>query len=202
MTDGSQSNTASPQQPLPPSSAAGRNELRANWIWFLGIGILLDVLGIVAVGSAYVVSMQSLGWLLIVCGLIRGSLSLIRNRSSATFIEILTALLYAMVGALLVTRPGTENTVVTYSLVIAVLFILDGILHIAGSMIARYPNWQWLMVDGILVLMVGVGLALWRQFSHVRMSALAWLLGITMLLNGGALLVLAWTGKKLPKESR
>ena len=81
-----------------------------------------------------------------------------------------------------------------------VLLMLDGIFHIAGSFMVRNPNWRWLVLNGVLVLLFGLGLAIWQQFSHLRVWGIALILGITMFVNGTSFLVLGLAGRK-PRES-
>ena len=189
------------QQPGAMIPSAGLVELRTRWVWFLGFGILLDVLGVVALGSAFFVSMHFLGWILIIIGVLRGVHALRLKRWSGYFIDLMTALLYALVGILVVINPGAGNTTISFTLVIAMLLMLDGILHIARSFMVRSPNWRWLLVNGILVLLFGIGLVIWQQFSHFRVWVIAWILGITIFINGWSLIVLGWAGKKLPESS-
>ena len=201
MTEAKRSDSMSTQQPRAPVSSGGSDELRTRWGWILGLGILLEILGILAFGSVLFVSTNFLGWILIASGLLRGLPAMRVKCSSGYFIDVVTALLYVMVGVLVVIKTGDESTHITITFAIALLLILDGILQIANSFMTRYPNWRWLLVNGMLVLLFGLGLAiwqqLWRQMPHVRIWAIAGFLGITMLINGWSLLLLGWAGKKL-----
>ena len=186
---------------IQPSPSTGRVGLSKNWAWFLGLGVALDLLGVFALGSASFLSIQFLGWLLVLCGILRGLHAL--KYGAPYFIDFASALLFALVGLLLVLKPGT--TTVTNTLAIAALMMLDGALQIAGSIIARYPKWRWLLVHGMLVLMLGLGLAIWQQvrqpISPVRVWVIAWLIGITMLINGGSFIIQGWATRKTPEES-
>lgn len=201
MIEPTDSNGA-PASPLRSESLrAGRSHLRAHWPWLLGLGIVLDVLGMIVLGSASFLSMRLLGWMIILAGVVRAIQAFRVYRPNASFIEVVTAVLYVLVGIWLVLRPVAEAGSTTNTLVISALLILDGMLHIAGAVMTRYPNWQWPLVYSILVMLFGLGLAIWQQFSHLRILALAWFLGITMILNGWSLIALGWTEKKLPEDA-
>jgi uncharacterized membrane protein HdeD (DUF308 family) len=53
--------------------AAGLEQVRKSWGWFLGFGILLSILGIVCVGKAQTAttfSILALGWVLMISGVL------------------------------------------------------------------------------------------------------------------------------------
>ena len=55
----------------------GASELRRNWGWFLILGIVLIVLGTIALGSALLMTIASVfffGWILIIGGVLEASM--------------------------------------------------------------------------------------------------------------------------------
>ena len=82
-------------------STVGVEEVTRNWGWFLALGFLLIVGGAVALGSAFlmtVFSMKLLGWLMICGGVLEAAHAFRCKEWGGFFIDLLTGLLYAVVG--------------------------------------------------------------------------------------------------------
>jgi uncharacterized membrane protein HdeD (DUF308 family) len=63
--------------------SVGAEELRRNWGWFLTLGILLVVLGMIALGASVAMTIASVmlfGWLLIIGGVLEAIHAFWRER--------------------------------------------------------------------------------------------------------------------------
>ena len=181
---------------MPP---AGLNELRRHWGWLVGVGIVLMVLGAIAVVYAAATTMLSvlgLGWLLIVGGIIEGVHAFGEKQWGSFFIDLFAAALYVVLGFLLVANPGTSAAGLT--LLIAMFLILSGIFRIAAGLGVRAPHWGWVLAHGVVSLVLGI--LIWQQWPVSGLWAIGLFVGIEVLANGITLLALGLTVRRLPAE--
>ena len=110
----------------------GLESLRKRWGWFLALGISLVVLGMVALGSSVFMTLATMvlvGWLLIVGGVLEAVHACSCKGWGGFFIDLLTGILYVVVGFMIVANPGT--TAVALTLLIAMFLTFGGIFRIA-----------------------------------------------------------------------
>jgi uncharacterized membrane protein HdeD (DUF308 family) len=175
----------------------GVEELKKKWGWFLALGILLIIIGTVALGSAFtmtVFSMVLMGWLMIGGGLVEAIHAFRCKKWSGFFIDLLTGLLYVVVGFMIVGNPGA--TAVTLTLLIAMFLIFGGIFRVVIALVVRYQNWVWLVLHGAVNLFLGI--AIWRQWPLSGMWVIGLFIGIDMIFNGWSLVMLGLAAKNLP----
>ena len=90
----------------------GAGELQRSWGWFLALGIVLIVLGTIAIGSTFVMTIASVffvGWLLIVGGVMEAVHAFWRKRWAGFFLDLLTGILYVVAGWMMVTNPRSRR---------------------------------------------------------------------------------------------
>ena len=166
---------------------------------FLGLGILLVLIGAIALGSAFIAtlfSMVLLGWLMIVVGVLEAIHAFRCQKWSGFFIDLLTGLLYVVVGFMIVANPGVAGIALT--LMIAMFLIFGGLFRIVVAVVTRYPNWGWLLLHGVVNLLLGV--AIWREWPLSGLWVIGLFVGIDMIFNGWSLIMLALAAKKLPTD--
>jgi uncharacterized membrane protein HdeD (DUF308 family) len=175
----------------------GADELRKKWGWFLALGIVLIVGGTVAIGMSClttVFSVMLLGWLMIVGGILEAVHAFSCKGWGGFFIDLLTGLLYVVVGFMCVANPGA--TAVALTLLIAMFLIFGGIFRSVVALIMRYPNWGWVLLHGIINLLLGV--MIWRQWPLSGLWVIGLFVGIDMIFNGWSLVMLSLAAKNLP----
>jgi uncharacterized membrane protein HdeD (DUF308 family) len=180
--------------------SAAAEELRRNAGWFLGFGILLVVLGMIALGSAALMTLASVllfGWLLIFAGVMDAVQAFRCKGWSGFFVDLLTGVLYLVVGFMVVANPGA--TAVALTLLIAMFLILGGLFRIVAAIAARTPHWGWVLLHGVVSLVLGV--AIWRQWPLSGLWVIGLFVGIEMIFNGWSLVMLGLAAKKLPQPS-
>jgi uncharacterized membrane protein HdeD (DUF308 family) len=176
---------------------AGADELRKKWRWFLALGIVLIIGGTVAVGSAFLMTVFSvlfLGWLMIAGGILEAIHAFSCKKWSGFFIDLLTGLLYIVVGFMCVANPGA--TALALTLLIAMFLIFGGIFRVVVALITRHHNWGWLLLHGAISLMLGI--LIWRQWPISGLWVIGLFVGIDMIFNGWSLVMLGLTAKNLP----
>jgi len=178
----------------------GGGELKRSWGWFLTLGIVLIVLGTIALGSALYMTIASvffIGWLLIICGVMEAVHAFWRKRWAGFFLDLLTGVLYVVVGWMMVTNPKESALLLT--LIIAMFLVFEGVFRIVAALTARYPHWGWVLFNGVISLLLGV--MIWRQWPYSGLWVIGLFVGIEMLLNGWSLVMLSLTGRRLPEEA-
>lgn len=171
--------------------------LRKKWGWFLGLGILLIVLGAMAVGSSATMTwatMVFVGWMMIVGGLFQVAHAIATKGWNGFFLDLLTGVLYVVVGMMVVANPGVSAVALT--LLIAVLLILGGIFRILIAVTVRFQNRFWLAIHGAINILLGF--AIWQDWPLSGLWVIGLFVGIDMMFNGLSLVMLGLAAKRLP----
>lgn len=175
----------------------GLSELRRKWGWFLALGICLILLGSIAIGSAVFFTLASVilfGWLLLVGGILEAVHAFWRKQWSGFFIDLLTGILYVVVGFMVVANPGA--TAITLTLLIAMFLMFGGVFRIVTAIILAYQHRAWLLLHGVINLLLGI--AIWRQWPLSGLWVIGLFIGIDMIFNGWSLVMLALMARKVP----
>ncbi|UCH74471.1 MAG: HdeD family acid-resistance protein [Rhodospirillales bacterium] len=174
---------------------AVKQSVRKNAWLFVLQGILMVVAGVAAIAYPLLTSVAMiifLGWTLIIVGVIQG-MSLITAREAPHFwLQLISVALGCIIGAMMVWRPEAGLLVLTMLLI--VYFMVEGISKIVLSLTVRpLPNWGWVLASGV----VGVVLSVYLIGSMPLTAAwlLGLLLGINLISEGAALVVLAWRAR-------
>ncbi len=178
----------------------GIDGLRRNWGWALALGIALIVLGMIALGAAMfttVASVLMFGWLLIVGGALELAHGFVRRAWSGFFLDVLSGVLYLVVGFLFVSNPLEAAVTLTLMLALALIFV--GIMRIVVAVSSGFQHWVWLLLNGIITLVLGV--LIWRQWPESGLWVIGLFIGIDMIFYGWALVMLAIGVRSLPAET-
>jgi uncharacterized membrane protein HdeD (DUF308 family) len=183
-----------------PIELTGGSELHRKWGWFLALGILLVVLGTIALGSALLMTLASVfffGWLLIIAGVMEVIHAFWHRHWSGFFLDLLTGVLYVVAGWMMVTNPTESALVLT--LIIAMFLVFEGALRIVTALTMRYPHWGWVLLNGAVSLLLGF--LIWRRWPVSGLWMIGVFVGIEMLLNGWSLIMLALSGRELKEPN-
>lgn len=180
---------------------AGINRVRENRGWFLALGILLVVLGVVAIGETFILtvfSMKFLGWLMIFGGAAGAIHAFAMERGwGGFFLDLLTGLLYLVGGILILGNPAASA--LTLTLLIAMMLIFDGLFRVVAAGTVRYPHWGWMVLHGVIS--VVMGFLIWRQWPLSGAWVIGLFVGISMISNGWSLVMLSMAVKHLPENA-
>lgn len=170
---------------LTPAPLNSLERLHKSWGWFLALGILLAVLGGIAltfIPAATLGSVLVLGWLMFASGILEGIYAFHARRWGGVLLHVLGAVLGIMVGLLVVTHPVAGALV--WTMLFAAYFTVIGMFRTVAAIHLRFHRWGWAVFDGVVTLVLGV--LLWASWP---VSA-TWFLGFAL---GIALLVRGWT---------
>ena len=178
-------------------SMVGFDVVQRNWGWFLALGIVQIVLGMIALGEVFLMTIFSvvmLGWLLIFGGVASIVHAFMERQWGGFFIDLLTGVFYCVAGFMMVANPGAG--VLALTLVISMFLIVGGILRIVESLEGDLPHKGWVFLNGVVTLVLGI--LIWRQWPSSSLWVIGLFVGIEMLLYGWSLVMLATAARRLP----
>ena len=177
----------------------GAHVLRKRWGWFVGLGILLLLLGIIALGSSVIFTLASMifiGWLMIIGGVLQTAHGFTCKEWGGFFVDLLTGLLYSVAGFMILTHPAA--TAVGLTLLIAMVLIFGGVFRIAVAISVRFHNSTWLLLHGVVNLLLGS--SIWQSWPISGLWVIGLFIGIDMIFNGWSLIMLGLAAKNLPSD--
>lgn len=181
------------QSQLPLSAI---KELHRRWILFLLLGIGLIVLGLIGISASGLVTLASVvffGWLLMFGGAGVVIHAFWAKRWSGFFLQLLSGLLYLIVGWMLAVRPGLGA--LTLTLVFAISLVVQGAFRIGTALSTRMDGWGSLLVSGIITLVLG--LMIWNEWPLSGLWVIGLFVGIDLLFYGWWLVSLALSARRL-----
>ena len=109
--------------------------------------------------------------------------------------RLLVGLAYIFFGGYLIARPALG--VVSLTLVLASLFLVEGILNIALFFKVRsfLQGSSWLLIDGIVTLLLG--LMIYSQWPSSSAWAIGTLVGVSMIISGVTRVMLSLAVRKV-----
>ena len=174
-------------------AAAVSATIHKHWVLFLVEGILLTVLGMLAILLPAVASLAAtliFGWILLLSGGM-GLVTTIRARHAPGFgWSLLSALIGLVAGVLLLARPVLGTLSLTAVLI--AFLMAEGVVSIFYATEHRKSfsaGWSWMLASGLLDLVLAV--ILLAGLPGTAVWALGVLLGVNMIVGGAALISMA-----------
>lgn len=161
-------------------------ELRSKWGWFVGLGIVMLVVGTMALGNllvATVVSVYLVGFMMLIAGGFEIAHSFGVKSWGGFFLWLLGGLLYAVAGIIAFNNPLLASSVLT--LLLAASLIASGV---ARAWIG-YKHWShngsgWIIAAALITVLCGIVIAIgWPTNS-------LWVLGMFLSID---LIFQGWT---------
>jgi uncharacterized membrane protein HdeD (DUF308 family) len=178
---------------------AVKDTVRLHWQLFLTQGVIMVVLGILAVIWPQISTIAVdvyIGWLFLLSG-VAGLVTMVLGQNVPAFLwSLLTAALSLFVGILLLWHP--VEGAVSLTLVLIALFIVEGVFQIAASLSYRdvFPDsWAWLLASGIADLILAALII--KGWPSTATWALGLIVGINLITSGAAIIMLALAGRSL-----
>jgi uncharacterized membrane protein HdeD (DUF308 family) len=160
------------------------NAIRANWGWFVALGIAFVVLGLIALAHVLISTIATalyVGALIVVGGVVQVIHAFRVQGWGHFFYWLLAGVLYVVAGALIMYNPLLGAGVIT--LLIGVALAVEGIFRIAAGIGSRPGSgWGWIVFSGFITLLLGaIIIAQWPVNS---VYILGLFLGIDLIVNG------------------
>ncbi|MGA2856208.1 MAG: DUF308 domain-containing protein [Candidatus Sulfotelmatobacter sp.] len=158
--------------------------VRSASTWSIVWGVSLIILGMLAVGSPFLAAVAVnavLAWLIVLAGVVHLTVAFHTREAGSLIWRLLVGLAYICFGVYLIARPALG--VVSLTLVLASLFLVEGVLNIVLFFRIRSIRGSgWVLLDGIITLLLG--LMIYTQWPSSSAWAIGTLVGVSMIISG------------------
>jgi len=175
--------------------------LRHKWGWLLTLGIVMVVLGTVAMivtPAATLATVLILSWLLIFSGIAETVYAFRIHKWGGLFLHLISGLLGIFIGLLAVTQPVAGA--LAWTLLFASFLTVIGIFRLIAAVHLKFPNWGWAAFDGVITL--GLGILLWAEWPWSGLWFLGLALGISLVLRGWSYIMFAFAIRHAPVSTQ
>lgn len=160
------------------------NDIKKNTNWSLAIGVLLIVLGIIAIAQPAVSTIFAETWFALILSS-AGVAKLVyafQTRDRGGFVwKLLLSILYIATGVMLFVNPLTG--VLTLTLLLGSFLLTEGVFELILAFRLRpQQNWTSVLIDGIITLVLG-GM-IWFQWPFDAPWLIGTLVGASVLFTG------------------
>jgi uncharacterized membrane protein HdeD (DUF308 family) len=171
--------------------------LNNNWRWFLAWGIILVLLGMLAIATAAfttVISMIFLGFLLFAAGvvIIMDTFHFWWHHWKGFFTHSLVGVLYALLGLMIMFGP--IPAAVSITLILGVIFVIVGVFRIFNAFTLKLPGWGWNVLNGLVTLALGTLII--AQWPVSGLYIIGLFIGIDLLLVGWTYIMISMFARK------
>ncbi|MBI5447274.1 MAG: HdeD family acid-resistance protein [Gammaproteobacteria bacterium] len=169
------------QSPFHPHHTTFKN----HWGAFLGFGIILFLIGLVAIGASAqttLITVVVLGVFLLSAGLLMmvDAFTFWWRKWQGFFLHLIMGLLYFAVGLSLITNPVLSSISIT--LLLGIFYLIIGLFRGIYALSIRTPRWGWNFLNGLISLLLGVLiLAAWPASS---LFIIGLFVGIDLIFSG------------------
>jgi uncharacterized membrane protein HdeD (DUF308 family) len=176
-------------QPTSPGAALGR-AMRDHWLLFTIEGIVLMILGVLAIVVPALATLGVtifLGWLLLISGVVGLAMTFMARGAPGFLWSLISGLLGIAVGLMLLVWP--LSGALSLTLVLTAFFIVEGVATIMYAFDHRREltgRWGFMLMSGIVDLILAAIII--AGFPATALWALGVLVGINMLFGGASLL--------------
>ncbi|AJD40420.1 HdeD family acid-resistance protein [Rhizobium sp. SEMIA 4085] len=165
---------------------APSSSLQSKWIWFVGLGVLLLICGLIAVGNlllATVVSVYSVGMLMVFGGVVYLIHAFQVRGWEHILFWALSGVLYVLAGIFAFINPILTSAALT--LFLAVALLVAGVFRVfIGRRMKPLKGWGWIVVSGVVTALAGFIIALGWPVNSL------WVLGLFLAVD---LILQGWT---------
>lgn len=159
-------------------------------------GVSLIILGMLAVGSPLIAAVAVtavVAWLIVLAGVVHLTVAFHTREAGSLIWRLLVGLAYIVFGGYLIVRPAAG--VASLTLVLASLFLVEGILNIALFFKVRSMHGSsWVVIDGIVTLLLG--LMIYMQWPSSSAWAIGTLVGVSMIISGVTRVMLSFAARR------
>lgn len=178
------------------------HSLREHWRLLLTMGVIIVVLGILAIISPLIAGLSAtvaLGALLVIGAVVHGAHVFTVHGWKGRSAQGVLAILYLLAGLALLSNPAAG--LATLTLLLIAFFLIDGLVEVYGGMKLRpETSWQWLVASGVVSIVLA-GL-IWAMLPFAMVWAVGLLFGINLITTGASMVEIALGGRKAVEETR
>ncbi|HZQ47373.1 MAG TPA: DUF308 domain-containing protein [Verrucomicrobiae bacterium] len=174
----------------------GYDEVRRNSGWFVGLGVALIILGMIAIAMAVLttlISVMVFGWLLLIGGIVQCVHAFWVRPWSGLLLQLLVGALNIIVGLLIVANPGASALALT--LLMAAFFIVGGLFRIITAVREHLPSRGWALFSGIINILLGI--LIWTQWPASAFWVIGLFIGIDLVFTGWWFITMSLMARRL-----
>jgi uncharacterized membrane protein HdeD (DUF308 family) len=174
--------------------------LQKCWVWFIALGVILMVVGFIALGAAFLTTLTSVlvfGILLLAGGVVQIVNAFLARSWRGFFLHLLAGILHLIIGGLMVERPLRAAEVLT--LMLAVAFLVGGVVRLVYALLENFAGRGWVLLSGFINLLLGI--AIWRQWPESSYWVIGMFIGIDLIFNGWSWVMLGTIVKSVTPDS-
>jgi uncharacterized membrane protein HdeD (DUF308 family) len=163
---------------------AATADVSGRWRWFVGLGILLLALGVVAWIDAMAVTIASavvIGVTLIGGGVLQIVHSLVVGQWRGTALSLCSGILYALGGVLVMSEP--PHGAATLTLLLVMTIVTGGILRVAAVLRHQRIQARALLLGGLASIVIGA--LIYLSLPWPGLWLLGTLIAIELFIQGG-----------------
>ncbi len=184
----------------PSAESIGRavaGAIHQHWVMFLIEGIILVILGIIAIvlpPLATIAFTIIIGWIFLVSGIVGLITTFMARHAPGFWWALISALIAIAAGIVLLLWPISGS--VSLTLVLIAFFVIEGIASIFYAIEHRNQltgRWGWMLVSGIIDLILAA--IIFAGLPGTALWALGLLVGINMVFGGVALIGMAMAAR-------
>jgi uncharacterized membrane protein HdeD (DUF308 family) len=183
--------------------SAVANSLHAHWRLFLTEGIILFILGVLAIVVPQIATIAVeifIGWLLLVSGVV-GLIATLRTRTAPGFVwSLVSAVLGIVAGIVLLAWP--LSGAISLTLILTVFLVLEGVVSILYALEHKRElsgRWGVMLFSGIVdLILAGI---IFAGLPGTAAWAIGLLVGINMVFGGSALIAMALHARNITPAS-
>jgi uncharacterized membrane protein HdeD (DUF308 family) len=171
--------------------------LRDQWWWFLVLGIVLMLSGAAALGYPLIASVAAvtvLGVALMLSGVATIVTAFWAGQWSALLLKLLTGIFYAVIGFMIMDTPIAST--VSLTLVVAIMFIVIGIMRSVAALVLRFPQWGWSLLSSALTTLIGI--VIYKNLPETALWAIGTLIGVQLIFDGWFWIMLSMAIRRIP----
>lgn len=166
----------------------------SNWSILWGVSLIcLGMLSLAMPLFAAVAINGLIAWLIVLAGIVHLVVAFHSREAGSVIWRLLVGLAYICFGGYLFARPAVG--VVTLTLLLASLFLVEGIFNIVLYFRTRATlRSSWFLVDGIVTLLLGA--MIYMQWPSSAAWAIGTLVGVSLIFSGVARVMVSLTVRK------
>src|SRR5579864_140140 len=179
------------------AQSTGADLVRQASTWSIVWGVVLIIFGMLAIGSPMIAALAVnvvIAWLIVLAGIVHLILAFQAHGAGSMIWKLLVGVAYIALGVYLIMRP--QIGVASLTLVLACLFLIEGILDIILYFrLSSLRGSGWMLVDGIVTVLLG-GM-IYFQWPASSAWALGTIVGVSMIISGVSRVMVSMTVRKL-----
>jgi uncharacterized membrane protein HdeD (DUF308 family) len=169
--------------------------LKEKSSWFILVGIILIVLGCLALGYQFIATVFSIyfiGALILFAGIAQALHSFSIKSFGQSALWAVMGILYIFIGLMSFFQPIAVSSALT--LVMSFLLIMSGFTQIFAAINNRnLPRWGWVLTSGIITLILGFMII--ASWPYDSLWILGMFLGIDLIFQGWAYVAIGFALK-------